>query len=266
MPSPQAALDMLGLVPDPRRARDLTAYEMLNKLQLDIVLDSTCRTAAPPISLPTMPWHVLVELAGTGGAAPLDEALQEVLERKGWKPAFVSRCRHCRFKRGTAGSLVGSAAQRDRGQQEGRDGDHHRRRRFPFPPFPPSSNAPRKRRTASCLTRRSSLSRTLGDGNVHFIPAGDPSAQWEAWGDPHAMALRIKHAVNEVAHELGGTFSAEHGIGQALTEDMLLFKSPTEIDLMRAIKSIVDPYNLFNPGRLLPASVGALNHELLAMP
>ena len=64
----------------------------------------------------------------------------------------------------------------------------------------------------------------LGDGNVHFIPQAT-FEQWKSWSDPHAMALRIKHAVNEVAHELGGTFSAEHGIGQALTNEMAIFKS-----------------------------------------
>ncbi len=61
------------------------------------------------------------------------------------------------------------------------------------------------------------------------------------------MALRIKRAVNEVAHSLGGAFSAEHGIGQTLTDEMLFFKSSVEIDLMRAIKSTIDPHNCFSP-------------------
>jgi FAD/FMN-containing dehydrogenase len=67
------------------------------------------------------------------------------------------------------------------------------------------------------------------------------------------MAARIKHAVNAVAHELGGTFSAEHGIGQALTHDMSEFKAAVELDLMHGIKSLIDPLGIFNPGRVLPA-------------
>jgi FAD/FMN-containing dehydrogenase len=98
----------------------------------------------------------------------------------------------------------------------------------------------------------------LGDGNVHYIPMAT-FEQWKSWADPHSMALRIKRAVNEVAHDLGGTFSAEHGIGQILTDEMLFFKPPVEIDLMCAIKSMMDPHNLFNPGRLLPEAA-ALHH------
>jgi len=91
----------------------------------------------------------------------------------------------------------------------------------------------------------------LGDGNVHFIPFYT-HAEWEALPDREAMGLRIKHAVNEVGHALGGTFSAEHGIGQTLTGEMALFKPPVELALMQSIKQLLDPGNLFNPHRLLP--------------
>ena len=103
----------------------------------------------------------------------------------------------------------------------------------------------------------------LGDGNVHFIPFFS-HPQWEALPDREAVGQRIKHAVNEVGHTLGGTFSAEHGIGQTLTGEMAIFKSPVELGLMRSIKQLLDPANLFNPGRLLPPSIAAAspNQEL----
>jgi FAD/FMN-containing dehydrogenase len=91
----------------------------------------------------------------------------------------------------------------------------------------------------------------LGDGNVHFIPFFS-FAQWRALEDPEAMALHIKHVVNQVAHDLGGTFSAEHGVGQTLTREMEYFKSPIELAVMRGVKRMLDPHNLFNPNRLLP--------------
>jgi FAD/FMN-containing dehydrogenase len=91
----------------------------------------------------------------------------------------------------------------------------------------------------------------LGDGNVHFIPQAS-FEQWRRFEDAEAVAHAVKHAVNEVAHALGGTFSAEHGIGQVLTDEMALFKPAVEIDLMRGIKRLLDPHDLFNPGRLLP--------------
>ena len=93
----------------------------------------------------------------------------------------------------------------------------------------------------------------LGDGNVHFIPLAS-FEQWRAFADADAVAHAVKHAVNEVAHALGGTFSAEHGIGQVLTQEMALFKPAIEVEMMRGIKRLLDPNELFNPGRLLPAA------------
>jgi FAD/FMN-containing dehydrogenase len=97
----------------------------------------------------------------------------------------------------------------------------------------------------------------FGDGNVHFIPLAS-FEQWRSFDDADALAHRVKHAVNQVAHELGGTFSAEHGVGQVLTQEMALFKPAVEIELMRGIKALLDPHDLFNPGRLLPAASTAL--------
>ena len=91
----------------------------------------------------------------------------------------------------------------------------------------------------------------LGDGNVHFIPFFS-HARWQAQPDRDALGLRIKRTVNEVCHALGGSFSAEHGVGQMFTSEMAHFKSPVELALMRAVKQAVDPAGVFNPGRLLP--------------
>ncbi|OYX81808.1 MAG: hypothetical protein B7Y75_07030 [Azorhizobium sp. 35-67-5] len=66
------------------------------------------------------------------------------------------------------------------------------------------------------------------------------------------MARRIRHTVNDISHALGGTFSAEHGIGRTLVGEMAHYKSPVELALMRSVKQAFDPDNRFNPGRLLP--------------
>jgi len=95
----------------------------------------------------------------------------------------------------------------------------------------------------------------LGDGNVHFIPFFT-FATWDAIGDKEAMAARIRRAINDVAVRLGGSFSAEHGIGQVLVPEMARYKPPVELALMRAIKRALDPLDLFNPGRVLPALPG----------
>lgn len=92
----------------------------------------------------------------------------------------------------------------------------------------------------------------LGDGNVHFIPFFE-FRQWQALSDREAVARTIRRAVDDVAVGLGGTFSAEHGVGRTLTAEMSRYKPPIEIAMMHAVKRAFDPANLFNPGRLLPA-------------
>ena len=58
-------------------------------------------------------------------------------------------------------------------------------------------------------------------------------------------------AVHDVVAALGGSISAEHGIGQLKREELLRFKSPLEIALMRRIKAALDPNGILNPGKLL---------------
>jgi FAD/FMN-containing dehydrogenase len=53
--------------------------------------------------------------------------------------------------------------------------------------------------------------------------------------------------------KLGGSFSAEHGIGGLKQEDLLEYKCPTALNLMHTIKTALDPNNLMNPGKVLPS-------------
>ena len=88
--------------------------------------------------------------------------------------------------------------------------------------------------------------------DITLASLDDPAALTPEQQDHLSHA--VKQAVNEVACQLAGTFSAEHGIGQVLTDEMALFKPAVEIDLMHAIKRAIDPEQRFNPGRLLPSS------------
>lgn len=92
-----------------------------------------------------------------------------------------------------------------------------------------------------------------GDGNVHPTPFYDPD-------DPdHAGRLRDFSAqVLRRCAELGGTLSGEHGIGLEKRGLMSAFYSPGALAAMRAVKSVLDPGDTFNPGKLLPSpSLGA---------
>ena len=88
----------------------------------------------------------------------------------------------------------------------------------------------------------------LGDGNVHFnlSPA-------EGDRDPVFLeqAKRVNHAVHEVIASYGGSISAEHGIGRLKRDELAVYKSEAEIQLMRTIKAALDPSGIMNPGKVL---------------
>ena len=62
----------------------------------------------------------------------------------------------------------------------------------------------------------------------------------------------VQRAVHDLTHELGGSVSAEHGIGRLKTGDMARYGDPTKLAAMRAIKAALDPLGILNPGAVLP--------------
>ena len=84
----------------------------------------------------------------------------------------------------------------------------------------------------------------LGDGNLHY-------AIYPTKYDLELFDL-LNCAVEEVTQELGGSFSAEHGVGLSKKTSMKRRKDPIAIEVMRAIKKALDPKNLMNPGKVLP--------------
>lgn len=84
----------------------------------------------------------------------------------------------------------------------------------------------------------------LGDGNIHYMVY--PSRR-----DP-ALIEAIMEAVEEEVRALGGSFSAEHGIGVSKKQSMARRKDPVALGVMRAIKAALDPNGIMNPGKVLP--------------
>jgi FAD/FMN-containing dehydrogenase len=91
----------------------------------------------------------------------------------------------------------------------------------------------------------------MGDGNVHFNPLRPADRDSKEFLAAHHEP--VSHAVDSLAHAAGGSISAEHGIGVAKRDDLTRFKSEAELDLMWQLKRAIDPKNLLNPAKVLPA-------------
>ena len=90
----------------------------------------------------------------------------------------------------------------------------------------------------------------IGDGNIHFNASTADPAAGEAFLKQHEDVYSIVH---QLVMDLGGSFSAEHGIGLVKVHEMARYKSRVELDLMRRIKGALDPLGLMNPGKVLPS-------------
>ena len=89
----------------------------------------------------------------------------------------------------------------------------------------------------------------LGDGNIHYNVSqpkgGGSTADFMArWHDVNAVVF-------DIVLRMGGSISAEHGIGQLKAADLPAVKDPVAIDLMRSLKAMLDPLNILNPGKVL---------------
>ena len=88
----------------------------------------------------------------------------------------------------------------------------------------------------------------VGDGNVHFNlsqPVGMDSAAYLARWD------EFNKIVHDIVTDMGGSISAEHGLGRMKREEITRYKSTVEMELMRTLKRALDPKGIMNPGKLV---------------
>ena len=244
--SPQAALDLLTMLQSSCGPR-LSAFELLDENQIRLVLEHVAGRRCPVADVAG--WHLLVELSDAGESAELDARLEAalgpameaglvvdaVIAASGAQRAAFWEFRHSvseANKKGGVGLTSDTAV--------------------PVSAVPAFIEAATAAVQALVPNLPVVIVAHLGDGNVHFIPFFSFEI-WNGLADKDAMARQVRRTVNDVAARFGGTFSAEHGVGQTLIREMARYKPPVELALMQAVKRALDPAGLFNPGRLLPS-------------
>jgi FAD/FMN-containing dehydrogenase len=88
----------------------------------------------------------------------------------------------------------------------------------------------------------------VGDGNIHYNCS---KAERQDAKQFFEEAPEVNRIVYDVVHSLGGSISAEHGLGVLKRDEIRNYKSELELDLMRSIKRTLDPHGLMNPGKVL---------------
>ncbi|MHC0053297.1 FAD-binding oxidoreductase [Actibacterium sp. D379-3] len=85
----------------------------------------------------------------------------------------------------------------------------------------------------------------LGDGNLHYNAFPAPG---KTRADYEPLRGAVKTCVHDLVHEMGGSVSAEHGIGRLKVEDLERYADPAKLTAIRAIKGALDPLGIMNPG------------------
>ncbi len=237
-----AAVELLGLAQAESGGR-VTSFELMPRLAIDFVRRHIPDTVDP---LPTRyNWHVLIELSGGRADGGLRRTLENVLGLGLEKGLIVD------------GVIAESEAQaaalwklRDSVSEAQKPEGGSIKHDISVPVS----------RIAEFIARASTAVEAmipgvrplafghLGDGNIHFNPCQPEGADKQAFLDRWEP---VSHMVHDLAVELGGSISAEHGLGRLKRDEITRYKSPLEIDLMRRIKAVLDPKGLMNPGKVI---------------
>ncbi|MBX3683814.1 MAG: FAD-binding oxidoreductase [Thauera sp.] len=239
---PRAAVRLLGLLRAACGDR-VSAFEIVGRTALGLVLRHIPGARDPLAGAPA--WTVLVELSDPAVDAPLEAQLEAVLgeavaQGLASDAAVAASVAQARALWALREDI--SEAQRIEGVSIKHDVSV------------PVSRIPEfLERAGAALAARWPDIRVvafghIGDGNLHYNLS-------KALADDNATFIARTAEVNGIVHdlvcELGGSISAEHGLGQLKREEVLRYKPALEMELMRRVKQAFDPAGLMNPGKVL---------------
>jgi len=240
---PKAAIELLRLAKAEAGAH-LTAFELLPRIGLDFVLAHIPGTR-DPLAAPH-DWYALLECTSPSTASPLQPLLVALLEKANalglLQDAAIAETLE---QKNAFWRLRDSLPEAQK--QEGGSIKHD--------VSVPVSKLPEFMDRATALVAeklpgvRVVAFGHAGDGNLHFNLSQPEGANKETF---LAKWESVNRWVHDLAVEMGGSFAAEHGVGQMKRAALAHYKSETEIALMTRLKRALDPNALLNPGKILP--------------
>jgi FAD/FMN-containing dehydrogenase len=242
VPSADAAISLLSLAQE-RSGGQLGSFEIMGDGMLDLVLHQFSDLPRPLEA--EAPYYVLAEFA-SGQEGSLREVVEGVLEYAFERELVLD------------GTIAGSDSQREQLWAI----RHNASEAMKLDPSPcvkadvsvPIAAIPDFLRQADeAVLEMEPGARIIafghmGDGNIHYDILGPEGGEPDTW---RCRMAEFEHRVHDVVADLGGSISAEHGIGQLKRDELVTRKDPVEMELMRTIKRSLDPKGLMNPGKLL---------------
>jgi FAD/FMN-containing dehydrogenase len=239
---PRAALALLGAL---RAASGdcVSSFELIPRIAVELTVRHI-PGVVDPLGTPA-PWYVLCELSSSRAGEPLEalleKSLADAVESGGVLDASIAFNQRERDAFWRLRESIPEAQRKD-----GASLKHD--------VSVPVSQVPRFIEIAGAWVENNIPQGVLvayghlGDGNLHFNVNQRPGTQV---AQLQAVEVKAQRGIHDIVRDFGGSFSAEHGIGQLKVFELERYANPVELDVMRAIKQALDANGIMNPGKVL---------------
>jgi FAD/FMN-containing dehydrogenase len=240
--SPRHALDLLALL---RTAAgdQVTSFELMPRLAVELTVKHITGVA-DPLDQGT-PWHVLIDLSSPNPHQDLLALLTAALEDAAARGIIADAM------------LANSIAQSEamwKLRETIPDAQRLHGASLKHDVSVPLSAIPTLIEEGAALVRRLAPEGDVlsyghaGDGNLHFNVSQKPGADIRNF---MARGPMLEHAIFDLVERLGGSISAEHGIGRLKAAEFARRADPVELAAMHQLKRALDPKGILNPGKVL---------------
>jgi FAD/FMN-containing dehydrogenase len=240
--SPQHALDLLAQL---RTAAgdQLTSFELMPRLAVQLTVKHV-PGVADPLEQNT-PWYLLIELASPNADQELITLLTAALEDSAARGTI---------RDAMLATSIGQAQAMWKLRETVPEAQRRHGSSLKHDVSVPVSAIPALIEEGSALVHRLAPEGDViayghaGDGNLHFNVSQKPDADIKSF---IARGPVLEMAVFDLVESLGGSISAEHGIGRLKAAEFARRADPTELAVMHDLKRALDPKGIMNPGKVL---------------